>query len=288
YMTGVTRVMATTTTTGEGLFSFAAVQAGSYDLSVENPGFSRFVTRGLVVNAARETTFPTIKLEIRSVEQSVELTAETQTVQTANIENSTTVTQQQVANLPVLDRQVSMLFLTQPGVSSGRGNTTVNGLRSSMVNVTLEGINIQDNFIRTNDLDFIAGKFTIEQVSELTVTSSNPGAGVGAGAAQIIQVAPSGTNALHGNAYWYNRNNRFAANDWFSSRDGIPVAFLNQNQLGASVGGPIFKNKLFYYGNYEAFRNHQQSPRNRMLLTPQPRQGIFRYRNPRAVQAVNA
>jgi len=118
YMTGVTSVMATTTTTGEGLFSFAAVQAGSYDLSVENPGFSRFVTRGLVVNAARETTFPTIKLEIKSVEQSIEVMADTQTVQTANIENSTTVTQQQVANLPVLDRQVSMLFLTQPGVSS--------------------------------------------------------------------------------------------------------------------------------------------------------------------------
>jgi Carboxypeptidase regulatory-like domain/TonB dependent receptor len=286
-LAGAASVMATTNTTAEGLFSFAAVQAGSYDLSVESKGFSKFTSRGVVVNAARETAFPTVRLEVKAVEQSVEVMADTQTVQTVNIENSTTVTQQQVANLPVLDRQVSNLFLTQPGVSSGRGATTINGLRSSMVNVTLEGINIQDNFIRTNDLDFIPGKFTIEQVSELTVTSSNANAGIGGGAAQIIQVAPSGTNALHGTAYWYNRNNKFAANDWFSSRDGVPVAFLNQNQLGASVGGRIIKDKLFYYGNYEAFRNHQQSPRNRAVLTPTARQGLLRYPTAGGIQQVN-
>src|SRR5262249_27393729 len=133
----------------------------------------------------------------------------------------------------------------------------------------------------------IPNKLTIEQVSELTVTSSNANAGIGGGAAQIIQVAPSGTNSLHGTGYWYNRNNRFAANDWFSSRDGVPVAFLNQNQLGVSIGGPILRNKLFYYGNYEAFRNHQQSPRNRAILTPSARQGIFRYLNAAGVQQVN-
>src|SRR5260370_36271409 len=105
-----------------------------------------------------------------------------------------------------------------------------------MVNVTMEGVNIQDNFIRTNDLDFIPNKLTIEQVSELTVTSSNANAGVGGGAAQIIQVAPSGTNQLHGTAYWYNRNNYFAANDCFNSRDGIAVPFLNLNHAGCSAG----------------------------------------------------
>lgn len=274
---GSPAVVANTTTTSEGLFSFAAVAAATYDLSVENAGFAKFTLRSVIVNAARETVVPAVRLEIRSVEQSVEVTAESQTVQTANIENSTTVTQQQVANLPVLDRQVSNLFLTQPGVSSGRGATTVNGLRSSMVNVTLEGVNIQDNFIRTNDLDYIPSKLTIEQVSELTVTSSSANAGIGGGAAQIIQVAPSGTNQLHGTGYWYNRNNYFAANDWFNARDGIAVPFLNQNQLGGSIGGRIIKDKLFYYGNYEAFRNHQQSPRNRVILTPTARQGIFGY-----------
>jgi hypothetical protein len=279
HLAGTSAVAASTTTSSDGLFSFAAVSAGSYDVTVENPGFAKYSARGVVVNAARETVMPAIKLEIRAVEQTVEVAGDSQTVQTVNIENSTTVTQQQVANLPVLDRQVSNLFLTQPGVSSGRGATTVNGLRSSMVNVTLEGINIQDNFIRTNDLDYIPNKLTIEQVSELTVTSSNANAGIGGGAAQVIQVAPSGTNTLHGTAYWYNRNNYFAANDWFNSRDGIAVPFLNQNQVGGSGGGRIIKDKLFFYGNYEAFRNHQQSPRNRAILTPTARQGIFRYGN---------
>jgi hypothetical protein len=269
--------LANTTTSTEGIFSFAAVQAGSYDLSVENAGFAKYSFRGVTVNPGQETAVPPIKLEVKSVEQSVEVIAESQAVQTANIENSTTVTQEQVTNLPVLDRQVSTLFLTQPGVSSGRGATTVNGLRPSMVSATFEGINIQDNFIRVNDLDYIPSKFTIEQVSELTVTSSNSSAAVGGGAAQIIQVAPSGTNSFHGNGYWYNRNNKFAANDWFNDRDGVDLPFLNQNQLGGTIGGRIIRNKLFFYGNYEAFRNHQQSPETRVVLTPDARQGTFHY-----------
>src|SRR5262245_35977926 len=77
-MTGAGRALASTTTTAEGLFSFAAVQAGSYDLSVENPGFAKFTSRGLGVNPARETVIPAIRLEIKSVEQTVEVTAEAQ------------------------------------------------------------------------------------------------------------------------------------------------------------------------------------------------------------------
>jgi hypothetical protein len=277
HMSGGSAAIQTATTTSDGLFSFAAIQPGAYDLSVGSSGFASFSYRAAVVNAARETVIPTIKLELKSVQQTVEVTGDVQTVQTANIENSTSVTQQQVANLPVLDRQVSNLFLTQPGVSSGRGPTTVNGLRTSMVNATFEGVNIQDNFIRVNDLDYIPSKFTIEQVSELTVTSSNANASIGGGAAQIIQVAPSGSNQTHGTGYWYNRNNYFAANDWFNNRAGVGVPFLNQNQLGGSAGGHIVKDKLFYYGNYEAFRNHQQSPQTRVILTPTARQGAFQY-----------
>jgi hypothetical protein len=284
---GSAAAIQTTTASSDGLFSFAAVQAGSYDISVESSGFAKYDYRGLIVNASRETVVPTVKLELKSVEQSIEVSSQVQSVQTATVENSTTVTQQQVTNLPVLDRQVSNLFLTQPGVSSGRGATTINGLRTSMTNVTFEGVNVQDNFIRVNSLDFIPSKFTIEQVAELTVTTSNASASLGNGAAQVIQVAPSGSNQLHGTAYWYNRNSAFSANDWFNNQDGVSNPFLNQNQLGGSVGGRILKDKLFFYGNYEAFRNHQQSPQTRLILTPLARQGIFQYAAGGQVRQVN-
>ena len=275
-------------TTSDGLFNFSAVQPGTYDITVKSPGFGNYAYRGLVVEPSVETPVPTVKLDISSVQQSVEVSGVTQVLQTANSEVSTTVTQQQVTNLPVLDRQVSTLFLTQPGVSSARGNTTVNGLRTSMVNVTFEGVNVQDNFIRTNSLDYIPSKFTIEQVAELTVTTSNANAAVGNGAAQITQVAPSGGNQFHGNGYWYNRNNYFAANDWFNNKAGVGNPFLNQNQMGGSIGGHIKKDKLFFYSNYEAFRNHQQSSALRTILTPAARQGIFQYVDRSgALQSVN-
>jgi len=219
-MAGSASPVQTTTTSADGVFAFSAVQPGNYSVAVESGGFAKYVYAPVLVNPMIETSLPAIRLELQSVQQSVEVSGDVQLLQTSNAEISTTVTQQQVTNLPVLDRQVSYLFLTQPGVTFGRGGTTVNGLRSSMVNVTFEGVNVQDNFIRTNDLDYIPNKFTIEQVAELSVTTSNANASVGGGAAQITQVAPSGSNSFHGNGYWYNRNNYFAANNWFNNKAG--------------------------------------------------------------------
>ncbi|MGH9668182.1 MAG: hypothetical protein ACRD9L_27495, partial [Bryobacteraceae bacterium] len=83
------------------------------------------------------------------------------------------------------------------------------------------------------------------------------------------------TNEFHGDGYWQNRNNAFAANDWFNNQSGLANPFLNQNQVGASLGGPILRNKLFFYVNYEAFRLRQQASANRTILTADARNGIF-------------
>lgn len=287
-MVGSASPVQTTSTSADGVFAFSAVQPGTYSVSVESGGFAKYVYNPVIVSPLIETSLPAIRLEVKAVQQSVEVSGDVQLLQTSNAEISTTVTQQQVTNLPVLDRQVSYLFLTQPGVTFGRGGTTVNGLRSSMVNVTFEGVNVQDNFIRTNDLDFIPNKFTIEQVAELSVTTSNANASVGGGAAQITQVAPSGSNSFHGNGYWYNRNNYFAANNWFNNKAGVGVPFLNLNQLGGSIGGRIIKDKLFFYSNYDAYRDHEQNTSLRTILTPTARQGLFQYRDRTgALQSVN-
>ena len=89
---------------------------------------------------------------------------------------------------------------TQAGINDARGTTTVNGQRSTYVNVTLDGINIQDNFIRTNDMDFLPNLLLLDQVAEVTVSASNADASASGGSSQVNFVTPSGTNQYHGAA----------------------------------------------------------------------------------------
>lgn len=196
HLAGGKSAVFSTTTSSDGIFTFASVRPGLYDLVVETAGFAKYISRQLNVEPVHETPIPTIKMEVQSTQQTVEVASETQLVQTNNAEISTTVTQSQIQNLPVLDRQVSTLFLTQPGVTGGgeasMNNTVVNGMRTSMASVTLDGINIQDNFIRTNSLDYIPTKTTIEQVQQMTITTSNSSSALGVGSAQIVLVTPSG------------------------------------------------------------------------------------------------
>jgi hypothetical protein len=285
---GGSKPVLSTVTTAEGLFTFTNVRPENYDLAIEASGFLKYSLRGLKIDPARETSLPAIKLELAGVTQSVDVTADIQTVQTSNAEISTTVTNDQVRRLPMLDRDPMALISTQAGVSSNADDIVINGTRSSYSNVTLDGINIQDNFIRTGGLGFQPNLLLLDQVSEFTISTSNTNATVGGGSSQVTLTTPSGTNVLHGKAYWYNRNNALAAGAWFDNKDGIPKAFLNQNQLGGAVGGRIIKDKLFFYTNYEAFRNRQKIQQDLAILTATAAQGMFRYvDNTGAIRQVN-
>jgi outer membrane receptor protein involved in Fe transport len=276
-----------TKTGATGDFNIPTVNAGSYDLVVESKGFLTQRISGVTVNAGRATDIPAIKLEVAAMTQSVEVTEARQTVETSNAEVSNTIAKSQIQNLPVINRSPLGFLQTQVGINSAAGSTTVNGQRSTYVNVTLDGINVQDNFIRTNDVDFLPNLLLLDQVAEVTVVSSNASAASMGGSSQIQFITPSGTNQFHGNAYWSNRNNYFAANTWFNNQAGVARPFLNQNQLGGSIGGHIIKNKLFFYTNYEAFRLRQQTTQNHTVLTPDARNGIFTYIANGAPQKVN-
>ena len=234
---------------------------------------------GVKVDPARQTTLPPIKLSLSTSSQSVEVTANAQAVDTSTAEVATTVTQSQITNLPVLDRQVSNLIVTQAGVAAnGRANTVINGLRPSYSNMTLDGVNFQDS-VRINGLDYLPTKLTIAQVAEFTVSTTNANPTIGGGSSTISFITPSGTNQLHGGGYWYTRNSFFGANDWFNNKSGIRRPFTNLNQIGGILGGPIKKDKLFFFTNYEAFRQKQQTPTTNTILTPLARQGILQYRD---------
>ncbi len=262
-----------------GLFSFVAIRPDTYDVSVDAKGFNKAVVRQVKVAPIQETGLQPIKLEVQSATTSVEVAADVQSVQLTNAEVSSTITSQQVQNLPVLGRQVSTLFLTQPGVTAGSNTTSVNGLRSSFSNVTLDGINIQDNFIRTNDLDYAPMRTTIDQIAEITVSTSNQSTSIGGGASQMVLSTKSGSNTYHGAVYWFNRNSALGANDWFNNQSGVGRTFLDLNQVGASLGGRIIKDKLFFYTNYEVYRNKKQSSVLRTTLTDPAKNGTLTYRD---------
>lgn len=254
------------TTNEAGIFVFSGLQPVTYTVTVEISGFSKYVVRSTKVNPGQETALGQIALEVGTVAESVEVSAESIQVQTANAEIATNITNSQIMRLPQLNRSPLALLTSQAGVyASGRENTTINGLRTTYNNVTIDGVNIQDNFIRTNALDFLPNLLLSDQIAEVTVSTSNSSTNAGGGATQVAFVTPSGTNRFKGNLYWFNRNNIVAANGFFNNRDGIRRPFLNQNQVGGSLGGPIVKDKLFFYGNYEAFRLRQQSAANRTI-----------------------
>jgi hypothetical protein len=272
--------LATMTTGQEGIFRFASLRPVEYDVTVEAAGFRKVVLRKAKVDPGLELALDTIVLEVASQAEVIEVSASVQGVQTSNAEVAATVTNSQVTRLPSLNRSPLAFISIQAGVGgNGRTSTTINGLRPSFSNVTIDGINIQDNFIRTNTLDFQPNMLQLDQVAEFTVSTSNTNAGLGNGAAQVSFVTPSGSNTFQGNVRWFNRNNAVSANTWFNNRNNVKRPFLNQNQFGGSFRGPIKKDKLFFSFDYEATRLNQQAVANRTILRSDARNGIFTYRD---------
>jgi hypothetical protein len=272
--------VAATATNSAGLFTVETLRPVFYDLKIEASGFEAFKLENVKVNPSRDTDLGALKLALAATATSVNVTVNgAETVQTTSTEISTTVTNEQISRLPVGDRNPMAFIATQAGVAPTQYETVINGQRSSFSNVTLDGINIQDNYIRTGGLDYQPNLLLLDQVQEFTVITSNQGSASAGGASQVNLSTPSGTNQFHGDLLWQNRNSALAANDWFNNQDGIHLPALNLNQAGGSLGGPIKHDKLFFYVNYEAYRLRNQAAEDATILTQDARNGIFTYRD---------
>ena len=287
----------TATTSGEGGFLVPSIPAGLYTVRVTAKGFTTGVYSDVKVDAAKEYSL-TATLKVGSTGETVEVTAGQDLVTTTSSELSQTVNSNQVANLPLNGRDVITLLQTQAGVAAGGANarsgvaTSVNGTRPSWSQVTLDGINIQDLYIRTNALDYIPFRSTTEQVEEFTVNTSTQGANAALGANGVYMITRSGSNAFHGGLYEFNRNSAFAANSWFNNHANpvVPIPFLNRNEFGGKFGGPVVKNKLFFYGHYEGLRTRSSGQTNRTVaLNADYLTGVYRYigANDKQVHAIN-
>jgi hypothetical protein len=261
-----------TTTSSNGAFQFARLDPAVYRVTVTMASFRAAVVEGIKLDASTDYSVPPIKLEVGGRTETITVEAGAEVVNTTDTEVSSTVEKKQIEDLPILDRQVLNLLGLEAGVNNsgphGPTNTVIAGQRTTYSNLTLDGINIQDNFIRENALDFSPNQPFSSQAQEFTVTDQNSGVENGGGSSQVSFVTPKGTNAWHGQGFWNYRTNGWAANDWFNDASGVPNSKLVRNQGGGSLGGPILKDKLFIYGYYELLRRKQSSPNNATVVSP--------------------
>lgn len=278
----------TLTTSGEGTFSLSQLEVGEYTVTVSAPGHKTYTATDVKIDVSRTFTLNPA-LEVGAITENVTVVGGADLVNASNGELSTTVTSRQIVELPLNGRNPLSLVLLQAGTSSNSNqNTVINGTRSSFTNITRDGLNVQDNFIRANAVDFLPDRPNVDDTGEFTIVTQNAGAESGYGASQVQLVTPRGSNDFHGAVYLYNRNSHYAANNYFSNAARVARPFLNRNQFGGKVGGPILKNKLFFFAAYEGFRLRQSTVSSRTILTPEARAGNFRYQDPTGtVRTVN-
>ena len=280
------------TTSGDtGQYDFVSLQPGSYVLTVEAPGFRKYEQKNVQLLVNNPTTLH-VSLQVGTTSETVEVSAQTVTLNTTDASVGVAFDENQVKQLPLESRNVPDLLSLQAGVvytgnrpdidqDRDTRSGAVNGARSDQSNVTLDGISVnpKGGYAFQSVLPV-----TPDSVEEFRVTTSNADADQGvAGGAQVALVTKSGTNQFHGSAYEYNRNSYFSANDYFLKAsdlaNGTPnkPQFLNRNIFGGSVGGPIKKDRLFIFANYEGYRDVEQVSALRTVPSAALRDGVVEY-----------
>ena len=280
----------TVTSNGDGTFEVPQLEFGTYSVKIEANGFKTFVTTKVKIDTGREYQL-NAQLEVGQIVEQVVVTSGAEPINASNGELSMTISKEQIRELPLNGRNPLGLVSLTPG--AGPTTNAINGQRSSSTAITRDGINVQDNFIRTGA--FVDDRPTVDDTAEFTITTQNAGAEQGGGASLIQIATPRGGSDFHGNLFAFNRNSKFAANSFFNNAtpdaqgNPIPKSFLNRNQFGGSVsgpspifkfgeGGPMFvKNKAFFFFNYEGFRLAQQVSASATTLLPQARNGSFTF-----------
>jgi hypothetical protein len=263
----------TATTNDQGAFSFPQLAVGSYTVVFSAPGFKTFTAADVRIDVGKEYDL-TPTLEVGTIEEKVNVFAGADVVNSTNAELSNTVTETQMLGLPINGRDPSSLIQLQPGVSQGG---EVDGIRTAAQNITRDGLNVQDNFIREGN--FNPDRPRIDDVSEFTIVTQNANPSLGSGGTSQVQyVTARGGVDFHGALYEYNQNAALASNGFFNNRNGVEKPPFNQNQFGGKVSGPVWPlHKAFFFFAYEGLRLPQTTSTTRLILTPSARQGIFTY-----------
>ncbi|HYM22368.1 MAG TPA: carboxypeptidase-like regulatory domain-containing protein, partial [Vicinamibacterales bacterium] len=281
-----------------GDFTVASLPGGTYSVTVSLMGFKTSILSNVVLNASIPANVK-VTLQVGALEENVTVVGDSAlVVQTSSPAIATNLTGQQIQSLPLTSRNAldSLTSLAGFNTAGTARNSTVSGLPKSAINITLDGMNVQDNYLKTSDGYFARLSPLLDSTEEVTVTTAGATAdSTGQGGVQIKFVTKSGTNNWVGTAYEYFRHDALNANDWFRNRDlppdpatgKAPKNKLRQYQQGFAQGGPIKQNKAFFFFNYEELRQPAASTLQRVILTPQAAAGTFSYNSSSGVRSVN-
>ena len=265
-----------TTTNHDGIYVMPGLKPGRYRVTVMTQGFKQVVVTDIVLNV-QETVSRNFTLDPGAVSESVTVSADNTHVNTTDATVSTVVDRQFLQDIPLNGRSIQTLLMLTPGVvfteggaTSSEGQFSVNGMRTDANYFTVDGVaaNLGTDLVGNGLPEAAAGSspgwnasggtnslVSVDSIQEFRVQTSSfaPEYGRTPGA-QVGIVTRSGTNAWHGTAFDYLRNTIFDANDWFADHDNLAKAPERQNDFGGVLGGPIIKDKTFFFFSYEGLR----------------------------------
>jgi hypothetical protein len=257
------------------------VTPGPYRLTAKAPGFTDVVVNDVKLLVNQPATLDVTFERVGATKETVTVEASAQLVNTTDASLGNAVSNTAIMELPFFARNITNLLATQPGVtmvaSGGDSrNGAVNGGKPDQANVTLDGIDVNNQNSRAAFTSVL--RVTLDSVEEFRSTTTNANADMGrSSGAQIALVTRSGTNDLRGGVYEYHRNTKTAANTFFNNAAGVKRPALLINVFGVRIGGPIVKNRSFFFMNYEGRRDASSANATRTVPSNELRQGIFRY-----------
>ncbi len=280
-----TNVSYTATTTEAGTYGFPSLIVGSYTVAVEAPAFKKWVSTKNILTVGAPLVVDA-KLEVGSVTSTVQVESSFERLETTNATLGDIRTHREVVELPLNGRNPLSLITLEPGLvqrtnnASGSG-THVFGSRDRAHNVTVDGIEANESSVPNPQNNIL--RLDPDNVQEYRVITHNatPEYGRNSGANVVISTR-SGTNDYHGDVFWFHRNTTLNANEWFNNASGQSRPVLLLHQFGAAVGGPIRKDKTFFFGSYQGNRISQTQPISAAfgvptVYTATAKSGIFRF-----------
>lgn len=270
--TGVKKVVVTN---ADGNYTVTPLIEGMYDVTVSKTGFKSFTRSGIRLDVAQSARVD-VKLQLGQITQKIEVKASTAMLETETASVGNVVAESGVVNLPLNGRNFLQLATLVPGATSQglsqlfftlpTNNIVVNGGRESETNYVIDGSNVMEQF--TSGSSFTPAP---DAIQEFKVQTSNMDVKYGGGSAVINAVLKSGTNQYHGDAYEFLRNNAVSARNFFAPT----TPPLNQNQFGFTFGGPIKKDKTFFFGDYQGTRIVSGATFNSIVPSTAERNGDF-------------
>jgi hypothetical protein len=288
----------TVVTKGDGVFTIPGVPAGTptYTVTITAPSFKTAVIQNVKVDVSTPATV-NAQLEPGNINETVVVASGAEVLQTETATVGTTITGRQILETPIQSRDALDLVTTLPGTTTTGvvRTSSINGLPKSALTIQIDGVDVQDNFLKSSDGFFTFIRPRIDAIDEVTVSTATPGAeSSGDGAVAIKFQTRRGTDEYHGSGFWQHRDEGLNTANFQNNYLKQPKAKLRLNQFGGSFGGPIplphfgehsdgpmfgsGKGKAYFFFNYERFHLNETSPlRQRQVLTADAQNGIFRY-----------